>query len=152
MPSRAPERLLHARDILVRFKKVYDLRRDADAAEFLGVTPSTVSTWKRRNSIDVTLLVEKCLSIPTKGLRVVNLHWLITGKGEPTFETARSMMMEAIVETSETSATVEEVERRVRAKLHQQGSIVSTKKATRKHVGSDRKDEVSGTTKKPRGQ
>ena len=42
-------------------------------AEFLGVKPSTISTWKSRNTIDYDLVFAKC--------NFVNAAWLLTGEG-----------------------------------------------------------------------
>lgn len=43
-------------------------------AEFLGVSPSTISTWMSRDSLDKDLIFRKC-----KG---INFEWLETGEGE----------------------------------------------------------------------
>jgi transcriptional regulator with XRE-family HTH domain len=42
-------------------------------AKFLGVSPSTVSSWLSRDTCDYDLIFEKC-----KGL---NAEWLLTGNG-----------------------------------------------------------------------
>ena len=52
----------------------FQINTGGELAEKLGVAPSTISTWKVRNTIDYELLFAKCES--------VNLNWLITGEGE----------------------------------------------------------------------
>src|SRR5688500_3415650 len=111
-----PERALMATDILDRLKTVYGVERDADLARFLSLTPSAVSTWRRRNTLDLNLIVVKCLTTPTKLLRVVNLHWLVTGQGESTFETVRSAYLDAITNVDE-DLSLSAVEGKVRQKL-----------------------------------
>lgn len=43
-------------------------------AKFLGVAPSTISTWISRNTFDYDTLFAKCEEL--------NAEWLLTGKGE----------------------------------------------------------------------
>lgn len=43
-------------------------------AKFLGVAPSTISSWLKRDTYDYELLFAKCESL--------SAEWLITGKGE----------------------------------------------------------------------
>jgi len=62
-------------DIIDRLKSVYEIDTDSAFAAFLGVSRSTVPTWKARNSINWELLFAKCDDI--------NYNWLITGKGQP---------------------------------------------------------------------
>ena len=42
-------------------------------AKFLGVAPSTISSWLKRNTFDHELLFAKCKNI--------SAEWLITGEG-----------------------------------------------------------------------
>lgn len=63
-----------AREILQRVKDLYDISTDADLAEFFGITPSALSNWKYRNTVDYRLLFEKCYGF--------NYHFIITGEGE----------------------------------------------------------------------
>jgi signal transduction histidine kinase len=62
------------REILQRIKDLYDISTDAELAEFFGITPSALSNWKYRNTIDYRLLFEKCYGF--------NYHYIITGEGE----------------------------------------------------------------------
>jgi CheY-like chemotaxis protein/anti-sigma regulatory factor (Ser/Thr protein kinase) len=76
-----------AREILQRVKDLYDIATDAELAEFFGITPSALSNWKYRNTVDFKLLFEKCYGF--------NYHYIITGEGdryapeEDTFEPQR---------------------------------------------------------------
>lgn len=63
-----------AREILQRIKDLYDIATDAELAEFFGITPSALSNWKYRNTVDYKLLFEKCYGF--------NYHYIITGEGD----------------------------------------------------------------------
>jgi len=63
-----------AREILQRIKDLYDISTDAELAEFFGITPSALSNWKYRNTVDYRLLFEKCYGF--------NYHYIITGEGD----------------------------------------------------------------------
>ena len=63
-----------AREILQRIKDLYDIATDADLAEFFGITPSALSNWKYRNTVDYKLLFDKCFGF--------NYHYIITGEGD----------------------------------------------------------------------
>lgn len=76
---------LQIKDILQRVKDIYDIATDAELSEFFGVTPSALSNWKYRNTIDYKLLFQKCDG--------VNYHFILTGEGdkyEPEIETIDS--------------------------------------------------------------
>jgi hypothetical protein len=60
--------------ILTRLKSALKIGTDKNIAEFLGVSPQAISTWRKRNSIDYDLLFAKCGDL--------NLNWLIRGTGE----------------------------------------------------------------------
>ncbi|MBO8183309.1 MAG: helix-turn-helix domain-containing protein [Archaeoglobus sp.] len=62
-------------NILNRLKIVLDIRKDKNLAKLLGVKPSTLSTWKARNTLDYELLINICV------MRNINLNWLFTGQG-----------------------------------------------------------------------
>lgn len=51
-------------------------------AKFLGVAPSTISSWLARNTIDYDLIFAKCENI--------SAEWLLTGKGNMHKETNAS--------------------------------------------------------------
>lgn len=46
--------------IIDRVKNAYDMPSDAELADFLGVAPSTVSSWRRRDTVDFQLIFAKC--------------------------------------------------------------------------------------------
>ena len=62
-------------DIVKRAKLELDFRTDAQLADYLGVSRSTLCNWIARNSIDFPLVLEK--------LKDIDYNWLLTGKGEP---------------------------------------------------------------------
>lgn len=59
--------------VLLRLKKVYNLKKDSDLAETLGISKSTLSNWIARDSIDYDKVFSLCEHI--------NLDWLLTGRG-----------------------------------------------------------------------
>lgn len=47
-------------DIIDRLRNAYNMSTDAELADFLEVGASTISAWKRRNTIDFKLIFTKC--------------------------------------------------------------------------------------------
>jgi hypothetical protein len=68
------EKTQNANNILSRLRTAYGLATNMALAAFLGVKPSTVSSWKARGSVDYDLIFAKCEDI--------NPGWLLTGEGE----------------------------------------------------------------------
>lgn len=66
-------RKLDKSQILDRIKEAYAIKSNAKLASFLGVPPTTLSSWYSRNSFDIDLVYEKCVDI--------NFAWLLTGEG-----------------------------------------------------------------------
>ena len=64
---------LDKRLVLDRIKELYQLKSNAKLASFLGVPPTTLSSWYSRNTLDLDIIYEKCVGI--------NWQWLITGEG-----------------------------------------------------------------------
>ena len=62
----------NAKLILQRVKNLYGFSKDADLANFLQVSPSTISTWRKRDSIDWALLFAKC--------KEADLNFLVKGE------------------------------------------------------------------------
>lgn len=60
--------------IISRIKSAYNLKSDSKLADFLGIPPTTLSSWKARNSIDLDIIHSKCVDI--------NWNYLIKGIGE----------------------------------------------------------------------
>lgn len=52
----------------------YRFKNNSEFAEFLGIKPQTLSTWKARNTFNVELILQKCEDI--------SQSWLLTGEGE----------------------------------------------------------------------
>lgn len=60
--------------ILNLIKLHYKFKTDTDFANFLGITPQTLSNWKARNYIDYNIVYTKCVDI--------DANWLLTGTGK----------------------------------------------------------------------
>lgn len=60
--------------IINELKKHYNFKSDKSFADFLGISPQGLNTWKNRNTLDIELLYSKCVG--------VNANWLLTGNGE----------------------------------------------------------------------
>ncbi|PHS03488.1 MAG: hypothetical protein COA88_15760 [Kordia sp.] len=60
--------------ILNNIKGCYNIKRDTDFAEFLGIKKQTLSAWHSRNTFDIYILYSKCKKITP--------HYLFTGTGE----------------------------------------------------------------------
>ncbi|MFS1522109.1 S24 family peptidase [Flavobacterium covae] len=60
--------------ILNSLKNHMSFKKDIDFANFLGIKPTTLSSWYSRNTFDIELLYAKCNDI--------SADWLISGKGE----------------------------------------------------------------------
>lgn len=60
--------------ILNKIKSSYGLKSDAEFARFLGIAPTTLSSWYKRNTMDYDLVYSKC-----EGLIG---DFLLSGKGE----------------------------------------------------------------------
>lgn len=52
--------LQFVKNILDRIKEHYEFQTNTDLAAFLNVHPSTVSAWRRRGTLDFTLIFNKC--------------------------------------------------------------------------------------------
>ena len=60
--------------IINQIKLHLGIKTDSEFAEFLGVKQPTISTWRKRNTIDYDLIITKCNNI--------DANWLLTGEGE----------------------------------------------------------------------
>lgn len=54
--------------VLDRIKEYYGLNKKVELAEFLGIAPTTLSSWYSRNMIDFDVIYAKCVDI--------DLNWL----------------------------------------------------------------------------
>lgn len=57
-----------ANSLINKLKFYYKFSDDKDVAEKLGITPATLSNWKRRNTYDSLLIIDKCADL--------DLNWL----------------------------------------------------------------------------
>lgn len=68
----------HSKEIIDRAKSVLKCSSDIALANLLGISKSTLSNWKKRNSIDYELLFSVC--------EQVDFNWLLTGKHIPDYQ------------------------------------------------------------------
>jgi hypothetical protein len=54
-----------------RLKEYYGIQEDTELAEYLGMQRQKVYNWKRRNTVDLKVILAKC--------RDVDLNWLFRG-------------------------------------------------------------------------
>lgn len=54
------KKLHNANLILDRLKSAYNMKYDTEIAEFLGKDASTISTWRRRGTVDYAIIFSKC--------------------------------------------------------------------------------------------
>lgn len=66
---------METKNIIERAKKALGLNSDLALAELLGISKSTLSNWKARNTLDYDVLFSKCGH--------VDLNWLIRGGEDP---------------------------------------------------------------------
>ncbi|WP_282635681.1 LexA family transcriptional regulator [Sphingobacterium thalpophilum] len=59
--------------IISKIKSHYNYKSDKEFADFLGISPATLSSWVRRNSFDIDLVYAKCKDIDG--------NWLLSGEG-----------------------------------------------------------------------
>lgn len=60
-------------DILDRLKTALSIKNDTELGTKLGVSKAAISNWRKRNSVDYSLVFSFCEHI--------SIDWLITGKG-----------------------------------------------------------------------
>lgn len=66
-------------EVLNRLKEALSIGTDTELADLLGVKKATLSNWRNRNSVDLSLVFSFC--------EQVNIDWLITGRGNPSLST-----------------------------------------------------------------
>jgi len=59
--------------IISEIKSHLKIKTDSELAAFLGTTQSNIATWKKRDTINYDLIIEKCPDI--------DANWLLTGEG-----------------------------------------------------------------------
>jgi hypothetical protein len=62
---------LDAKRIIERLKEHYQIMEDTELSEFLGIHRQNVYNWKKRNTVDLKVILAKC--------RDVDLNWLFRG-------------------------------------------------------------------------
>lgn len=62
---------INKKDVLDRFKTHFELKTNAEFALFLGIAPTTLSSWYSRGTFDLDVLYSKCVGL--------DLNWLLTG-------------------------------------------------------------------------
>ncbi len=70
------------REIFDRLKQYYQVNKDKEVAEKLGVNYNTVKTWSTRGKIPLDSLVDRLQN------ETIDLNWLLTGKGSMFGESA----------------------------------------------------------------
>jgi hypothetical protein len=63
--------------VLSRLKTLFAVETDADLAEAMEIKKTTLSSWKRRESVPYS----ECVQIAQE--RMVSLDWLLAGRGQP---------------------------------------------------------------------
>lgn len=62
--------------ILNRIKSHYKFKKEAELGKLLGVASNTLANWRKRNSVDLELILTKCEEL--------NANWICSGIGRPT--------------------------------------------------------------------
>ncbi len=62
--------------IIDRLKNLLEIKSDSALAEFLNIRPNTLSTWKSRNSVDYSAIIEVCK------LYEIDLNFLFLGQSQ----------------------------------------------------------------------
>lgn len=60
-------------EVLNRIKEHFGFKSNAKLAAFLGIAPTTLSSWYSRDTFDIDVIYSKCVGL--------NLDWLLTGRG-----------------------------------------------------------------------
>lgn len=73
------EKSQNATLVIERLKKVKGLHSDVELAQLLEIKPNTVSTWKKRNSLDYEKIFSVCHD--------QDLNWIINGNTKEEYKT-----------------------------------------------------------------
>jgi len=52
-----------AKNIIDRLKKTLKVETDTRLAEILNIKPNTISSWKKRNTLDYSKIIDKCVGL-----------------------------------------------------------------------------------------
>ena len=72
--------------IINRLKEAYNIQKDTDLANLLGISKSTLSNWVSRDSIDFDKVFSLCEHI--------DINWLLTGRGSILKEDSEQVLPE----------------------------------------------------------
>ena len=61
-------------ELISRLKIYFKVEADKELAQYLGVSATNLSNWKKRNTFDFDVIFTKCEGI--------NLNWLFFGEGD----------------------------------------------------------------------
>ncbi len=62
-------------ELISRLKIYFKVEADKELAQYLGVSATNLSNWKKRRTFDFDVIFTKCEGI--------NLNWLFFGEGDP---------------------------------------------------------------------
>lgn len=68
--------MIDFKDILERLKETFQVKKDKELAEILGVEQQNITNWKNRNSIPYEFIISLCLE------KNINMIYILTGKKE----------------------------------------------------------------------
>jgi hypothetical protein len=98
--------------IIDRVKKAYKMSSDAELADFLEIAPSTVSSWRRRNTVDLQLVFAKCNEICADYLIHGDMP-IYRNEKSSDYPSAKSGPVEEPANSYSESQTIAEYERRM---------------------------------------
>lgn len=75
--------------ILNNIKNHLGFKKQSEFANFLGIAPTTLSSWYARNTFDMNLVYSKC--------SFLNTNWLLTGEGEMLIENEKTTSTENLI-------------------------------------------------------
>ena len=75
--------------ILNNIKNHLGFKKQSEFANFLGIAPTTLSSWYARNTFDMNLVYSKC--------SFLNTNWLLTGEGEMLIEKEKTTSTENLI-------------------------------------------------------
>ena len=107
------------------------LKSDKNLSDFLGIKPTTLSSWRTRDTLDYDLIFTKCVDI--------SIDWLVTGKGpirlDPTSEKPCDASDSKTLFNGETEDSVDYWKERC-LNLHEENSVLrGENKRLRKKAG-----------------
>jgi hypothetical protein len=106
-------------EIINRLKVGLSLKSDKNLSDFLGIKPTTLSSWRTRDTLDYDLIFTKCVEI--------SIDWLVTGKGpirlDPTLKKPCDASDSNALYNEETEGSVDYWKERC-LNLHEENSVL----------------------------